>query len=90
MARLLLLEDYMLSITLRRAEHERHYSIQLIRHAGWEVRLEEDRTVKHHIRYDDWHRVERAVELFRREVEDLTAQGWVVQAASPILQAANR
>ena len=71
----------MLSITLRRADHVRHYSIRAIRHAGWEVKLEEDRTLKHHIRYDDWHRVERAVELFRREVAGLTAQGWVVEAA---------
>ena len=70
----------MLSITLRRADHVRHYSIQLVRHAGWEVKLEEDRMLKHHMRYDDWHRVERAVESFRREVEHLTAQGWVVHA----------
>jgi hypothetical protein len=71
----------MLSITLRRADHVRHYSIQPIRHAGWEVKLEEDRMLRHHMHYNDWHRVERAFELFRREVADLTAQGWIVQAA---------
>lgn len=70
----------MLSITLHRAEHVRRYSIQPIRHLGWEVTLEEDRTLKYHTRYDDWHRVERALESFRREVAELTAQGWVVHA----------
>lgn len=69
----------MLSITLYRADHVRHYSIQAIRHAGWKVTLEEDRTLTHHMYYDDWHRVERAMAMFRREVAELTAQGWVLQ-----------
>jgi hypothetical protein len=69
----------MFSIRLRRAEHVRRYTIRSTRGSGWEVSLEEDRTLTRHVRYDDWHRVERALAMFRREVADLAAQGWEVQ-----------
>ena len=72
----------MFSIRLQRAEHVRHYSIQPAHSAGWEVTLEEDRTLTRHVRYDDWHRVERALALFRQEVADLAAQGWEVQSST--------
>jgi hypothetical protein len=61
----------------------RQYSIRPTTDAGWEVRLEEDRVVRRHSRYQDWHRVERALALFRREVADLTAQGWEVRPTAP-------
>ena len=72
----------MFSIRLRRADHVRHYSIRSAHHTGWEVSLEEDREVTRQIRYDDWHRVERALELVRREVADLAAQGWEIQTTA--------
>jgi hypothetical protein len=72
----------MFSISLQRAEHVRRYSIRSMEGAGWEVKLEEDRMLTRHIRYHDWHRVERALAIFRREVADLTAQGWEVQSTS--------
>lgn len=71
----------MFSIRLRRAEHVRHYSIRPAHNAGWEVSLEEDQTLTRHVRYDDWHRVERALALFRQEVADLADQGWEVQSS---------
>jgi hypothetical protein len=74
----------MFSIRLQRAEHIRHYSIQPAHYAGWEVTLEEDRTLTRHVRYDDWHRVERALALFRQEVADLAAQGWEVQPSTSV------
>ena len=61
---------------LRRAEHIRHYSINSTEASGWEVRLEEDDTVRRHDYYQDWHRVERALALFEREVDELTSRGW--------------
>ena len=41
---------------------------------GWEVELEEDRTLRRLDHYRDWHRVERAMALFEREVQELTAR----------------
>jgi len=72
----------MFSIRLQRKDHVRQYSIRSARGAGWEVSLEEDRAVTRQVRYDDWHRVERALATFRREVADLTEQGWEVLHSS--------
>lgn len=61
---------------LRQAEHIRHYSITSSEDSGWEVRLEEDEKLRRHDYYQDWHRVERAMALFEREVMELTSRGW--------------
>jgi hypothetical protein len=66
----------MLSIHLRRADHVRHYSIAPSNETGWEMTLEEDRSVTRHARYEDWHHVERAVLVIRGETELLMARGW--------------
>lgn len=63
---------------LRHAEHIRHYFIASAEDCGWEVRLEEDDTLRRHDHYQDWHRVERALALFEREVSELTARGWQI------------
>jgi hypothetical protein len=34
---------------------------------GWEVREEQDSKVVRTAKYMDWHRVERAIELFKRQ-----------------------
>ena len=60
---------------LRCADHVRHYSISA-GSAGWEVKLEEDRTLRRLDHYQDWHRVERAMALFEREAMELTERGW--------------
>jgi hypothetical protein len=70
----------MFVMSLRFADHVREYSVSARQGAGWEVKLEEDRTLKRHARYRDWHRVERTLVRFRREVADLMAQGWQIQA----------
>jgi hypothetical protein len=70
-----LAEVFMYALSLRRADHVRHYSISA-GSAGWEVKLEEDRTLRRLDHYRDWHRVERAMALFEREVLDLTSRGW--------------
>jgi len=68
-------EVFMYALSLRFADHVRHYSI-CAGSAGWEVKLEEDRTLRRLDHYRDWHRVERAKALFDREVMELTARGW--------------
>jgi len=68
----------MFSVRLRRANQVRDYRIRDAGADGWEVRLEEDRTVRRLERYQDWHRVERALAMFEREVSDLRARGWQI------------
>ena len=72
----------MFLMCLRFADHVREYSVSARQGGGWEVKLEEDSTLKKHARYRDWHRVERTLVMFRREVAALTAQGWQIQAPS--------
>ena len=72
----------MFSVCLRHADHVRLYSVTAGAGAGWEVKSEEDRTLTRHVRYHDWHRVERMLALFRRDVADLIAQGWQIQSTN--------
>ena len=65
----------MFSISLRNARETRHYSISFLNSSGWEVKLEQAGAVTSHV-YHDWHRVERALALFKLEVSKLTALGW--------------
>jgi len=68
----------MYQLSLQCADHVRRYSIHQAESAGWEVKLEEDRTLRRRDLYQDWHRVERAMALFELEVSELKAQGWRV------------
>ena len=65
----------MFSVTLRGADETRRYVIAR-RGLGWDVRRESDGEGTHQVTYRDWHRVERSIERFRREVADLIARGW--------------
>jgi hypothetical protein len=68
----------MFSMSLRLADHVREYSVSARQGAGWEIKLQEDRTLKRHVWYRDWHRVERTLVIFRQEVATLRLQGWQV------------
>ncbi len=72
----------MFAVCLRDAEHVREFFVSHRSAAGWEIRSQEDHTLKRHAWYHDWHRVERTVDLFRREVNDLIASGWQIQSIS--------
>lgn len=72
----------MFSVCLRHADQMRLYFVSRRTSAGWEVKSAENNSLTRHVRYHDWHRVERIIELFRREVADLTAQGWQVQSTN--------
>ena len=39
--------------------------------AGWEVREEQDDRVVRDIKYTDWHRVERAIQMFELSNQDV-------------------
>jgi len=72
----------MFALRLSRAEHVRDYSIVQLTPSGWEVRCQEDQTLCRLDRYDDWHRVERALQTFQREADELAKNGWQVQSQS--------
>ena len=66
----------MFDMSLRHADHIRRFSISVKGTSGWEVRREDDRALTRQDLYQDWHRVERALALFEREVLELREQGW--------------
>ena len=68
----------MFSIVLRNAASTRRYWISSHGDSGWEVILEREGELPRHVWYHDWHRVERAMAMFRMEVSELTARGWQV------------
>lgn len=61
---------------LYRAGHTRKFSIREMGVSGWEVRDEQDDRVLKAIRYTDWHRVERALNMFNLQIDELESSGW--------------
>jgi hypothetical protein len=44
---------------------------------GWEVREEEDSAILRRVHREDWHRVERDIQLFEIRAMALKGQGWM-------------
>ena len=61
---------------LTQAGHVRRFTIREDSGRGWEVREEQDSHVVRRVRYDDWHRVERALLTMREQVLALEESGW--------------
>ena len=61
---------------LRQAGHTRKFSITEMGLAGWEVRDVQDDRVLKQICYTDWHRVERALNMFNLQIDELESKGW--------------
>ena len=62
---------------LRRGGHTRTFSIRDAGASGWEVRDQQDDRVLKHVHYSDWHRVERALNMFTLQIDDLESNGWI-------------
>lgn len=60
---------------LTQGGHVRRFTIRNVG-SGWEIREEQDTRVVRQTRYDDWHRVERALMTFREQVLELEENGW--------------
>jgi len=73
----------MFALTLRQADHVRRYSVARTGLLGWEIRKEADSELQRLDHYQDWHRVERVLALFEREVSELQESGWCVIDAQP-------
>ena len=61
---------------LRQQGHTRKFSILDRGRDGWEVRDEQDDRVLKQVCYTDWHRVERALNMFHITIDDLESRGW--------------
>ena len=62
--------------TLVRASETRTFHIEHVDAVGWQTReLANDRVAQQH-RRTEWHRVERDVARFTREIEELHRDGW--------------
>ena len=77
----------MFSRELTLAGHTRNFVITPLHADGWEVRIEEDSRVLRRNQYTDWHRVERALATFEREVAALIERGWRMTTAGTSLAA---
>jgi len=62
---------------LTQAGHTRRFSITERGATGWEVRDVQDDRVLKQICYTDWHRVERAQQVFNLLIDDLESRGWL-------------
>ena len=60
---------------LTQAGHIRKFSITE-GNAGWEVRDVHDDRVLKQVCYTDWHRVERALNMFNLQIDELESKGW--------------
>ena len=68
----------MVDVLLRHAHQLRRFSIrEEDGREGWEVLEETEGGIVRRVRYDDWHRVERAKAVFDLTAESLRRQGWV-------------
>ena len=62
--------------TLVHARHVRSLEVEASSD-GWQVLERDDERVVQRQQYTDWHRVERRVTRFERDVTELRDQGWV-------------
>ena len=62
--------------SLVNGDHIRTFHIRPAFPAGWQVSKDADQQVVREQFYMDWHRVERAANLYKREVDELRRQGW--------------
>jgi len=60
---------------LKNQHNTRRYSISTT-DTGWEVREERDSKIVKKVRYQDWHRVERARRSIAIELDELQRKGW--------------
>lgn len=61
---------------LCQAGHVRKFTITKYGESGWEVRDQQDGRVLRQVYYRDWHRVERAANMFDILTDDLENRGW--------------
>ena len=61
---------------LRHGNHTRRFTISSRGREGWEIRDQQDDRVLKQAHYTDWHRVERARNMFNLMIDELESRGW--------------
>ena len=74
----------MYSRILRNGTHIRTFTISSSMPSGWEVKDQAGVDVLGSHRYNDWHRVERAMLMFTVEAARLLDEGWTESGNSAI------
>lgn len=69
----------MFMLQLSRGEQTRQYVVR-DRIEGWELEERENWRTIRSVRYQDWHRVERAIAVIRFEAESLERDGWILKS----------
>ena len=62
---------------LVRASQVRSFEVAAAPSAGWHVSERSNRDVIREQEFSDWHRVERTLLRFNREISELRRQGWI-------------
>jgi hypothetical protein len=62
---------------LTRGTHHRRFTVEVIHPDGWIIRDQQDRAIVREVQYQDWHRVELAMQAFAVEAIRLKSDGWV-------------
>ena len=66
----------LLTTTLVRADQSRSFQVLAAPSNGWQATEHQDQRIVQQQHYADWHRVERALAHFAREIDALREQGW--------------
>jgi len=66
----------MILLELRRGTETRSFSVTNNRPAGWVLHEQSNCETVRTVRFNDWHRVERAIDLIRQDVAALELEGW--------------
>jgi len=73
------------AVDLVRDHHTRSFRLDHIPGAGWIAKVWSDHESMQQTHFTEWHRAERTLRTFAREIAELTTQGWLrtdVAAAS--------
>jgi hypothetical protein len=62
--------------TLVRAREVRSYEVVAAPSLGWQVKERTEQNIREQ-QFSDWHRVERTLSRFAREISELKRQGWI-------------
>jgi hypothetical protein len=63
--------------TLVKAREVRSFEVAAAPNVGWQVSERADQYVIRQQQFSDWHRVERVLLRFTREISELRRQGWI-------------
>ncbi|HEY7292101.1 MAG TPA: hypothetical protein VH583_19860 [Vicinamibacterales bacterium] len=63
--------------TLVREREKRTFEVAAVPNVGWQASERSDQDLISQCQCSDWHRVERVLSRFTREISELRRQGWM-------------